>query len=497
MSEYVNLLQDARGMEKCPAEVLHLICRLLIPKDIKEARLVCKMLAVIAGQYLVPVVTFNSSAVSLDRLKMISQHPLFSQHVNKLIYEANILPPVHNIRCYEKILISKRMHTIDHPDPPPRNSSRRAYRVFMRAMTKFTNDCGLTKKQLETQFNKYKTMREAQQLLLESKYDKNVLINALPRFPRLKSIKFDNLGRCKHVLSERHCEQFQEIDGFPTPGDPTNIRVVPQVAHLLKAMCKTKAAIENFDLAAVNPNVFKNLTSASRELVNRNLNKLKTIKLAFKVDGDTDDMLDELEPDDSFEVFEDDSLKTFLASNQELEDLQVSFLDCPMHVAVKIENLLGDHHWINLRSICLMSIKTSSDDLLACLRRHSSSLIDMRLGYVVLTEGEWDDTIDGIQLIFCDEPLMAAKFWGYLLTNDPTESIDLSYVDPDWDGFDEDYDGEPTTLAQAIECYICDENPEEDLSINPLHRLEEFIDPLEYDLEPVGDYPIPGAHYFH
>lgn len=496
----MELSERASCIKTCPAEIIHLICRFLSPEDIKEARLVCKSLSVIASQYLVDTVTFNSSSDSLTRLKNISQHSLFSQHVVKLIYEANLLPPIHNVTCYENILISKRMHSRDHPEPPPSDASPREFRVFMRALKKFSTDCGLSKRQLETQFNKYKTLRDEQQALLEQKEDKRILLDALPRFPRLRHIRFDNLGRCTHVLSERYCEQFQDVDCFPPPGHPSNPKVVPQVAHLLQAMCKSKAPLKSFDMAAVSPDMFKSLAPSTRRLILRKLNGLKDVKLGFKVDEDIEELLHELEPEESFEVLEDGSWREFLASNQGLEDVQISFLDCPMHIAVKIENLFGNYYWPKLNSVCLMSIKSSADDFLACLRRHSSTLTIIRLGFIVLTEGEWVDTIDTMQEIFHEKDDISVKFWGYLLNNNPTDCIDLSYVD--LSDFDDDegegeYGLEPVTLAQAIDDYICYEEPGDDFSLNPLLRLDDFHNPSEYDIESENEIPGPWSHHFY
>lgn len=495
MSDAMDLPEDV-NFQKCPPEVLHLICDILSPKEIKEVRLACRSLAAVASQYLVPKVTFNSSSESFERLKKIAHHPVFSQYVVHLVYEAHLLPKVHNSQCYKSMLLSNKMRSGDQPEPPSEDASPREIRLYQRTMNKFTSECGLSKIQLDMQYTKYKVMRDAQQQLLENKDDKEILLDALPRFPRLRSIKFDNLGRCRHVLSQRYCDQFKGIDGFPPPGIPANGRVVPQVLHLLKAMCKSKAALKSFDLGAVSPQLFVKLKSAGRELLKKKLTKFESITLSFKVDEEIEDLLQELMPEDPFELFtEKDSLKGFLASNRDLEDLQISFLDCPMHVAVKMGNVVGTHCWPKLQSLALMSINTTANDLLAFLRRHSSTLSTVRFGFMVLTKGDWADTIDEIQALFWGSGIITFKFWGYLLTKSPVDTVDLSFVDPETSDF---YDPEDMmTLGSAIDFYICEEEPDDEISMNPLHRMEDFLDPLEYSVGLMDDWPPFSALHPH
>ncbi|KAL9622682.1 MAG: hypothetical protein Q9160_002992 [Pyrenula sp. 1 TL-2023] len=495
MPEAMDLPENA-NFQKCPPEVLHLICDILSPKEVKEVRLACRSLAAVASQYFVPTVTFNSSSESLERLKKIAHHPLFSQYVVNLVYEAHLLPKVHNSQCYKSMLLSNKMRTVNEPEPPPDDASAREFRLYQRTMNKFATECGLSKTQLDMQYTKYKVMRDSQQQLLENKEDKEVLLDALPRFPRLKSIKFDNLGRCRHVLSQRYCDQFKGIDGFPPPGDPANVRVVPQVLHLLKAMCKSKAALKSFDLGAVSPQLFAKLKSAGRELLKKKLTKFESITLSFKADQEIADLLHELVPENAYELFDEkDYLRDFLASNRDLEDLQISFLDCPMHIALKMANVMGTHHWPKLQSLSLMSINTTDNDLLAFLRRHSSTLSIVRFGFTVLTKGNWPDTIDEIQELFWGSCITTFKFWGYLLTKSPSETVDLSFVDPDNPDFYDPRD--MMTLGTAIDYYICEKEPHDDMSLNPLHRMEDFLDPLEYSMGMLEDWSSYSSHDPH
>lgn len=83
-------------LDTAPAEVLHAICALLPPKAVAELRLTCNVLAEIGARYLVKQVKFHTSVTSLERLQMIANHEVFSQYIETVHFEANLLA---NICC--------------------------------------------------------------------------------------------------------------------------------------------------------------------------------------------------------------------------------------------------------------------------------------------------------------------------------------------------------------------------------------------------------------
>ena len=57
------------------------------PRDIKQFRLVSTEFSAIGAAYLLPVIHLTFQSKSFERLRTISQHPFYSQHVTRLHYE--------------------------------------------------------------------------------------------------------------------------------------------------------------------------------------------------------------------------------------------------------------------------------------------------------------------------------------------------------------------------------------------------------------------------
>ena len=57
------------------------------PRDIKQFRLVSTEFAAIGASYLLPVIHLTFQSKSFERLRTISKHPFYSQHVTRLHYE--------------------------------------------------------------------------------------------------------------------------------------------------------------------------------------------------------------------------------------------------------------------------------------------------------------------------------------------------------------------------------------------------------------------------
>ena len=90
-------------MDRLPVEILHGICtRLRARKNVLSFRLVCKTFAAIGAQYMLPQVPVAFLRQSFRRLKAISEHPVISQYVNTIIYQADVLPTIESFKEYKR-----------------------------------------------------------------------------------------------------------------------------------------------------------------------------------------------------------------------------------------------------------------------------------------------------------------------------------------------------------------------------------------------------------
>lgn len=90
-------MYTASGNHYLPIEVQRDIISRLELSSLKALRLASKTLATIGAEYLLPEVHLLYRSASLEHLGLISRHPIISQHVTSLFYEADRL----NSCCYE------------------------------------------------------------------------------------------------------------------------------------------------------------------------------------------------------------------------------------------------------------------------------------------------------------------------------------------------------------------------------------------------------------
>ena len=83
---------DAKfALHKLPSELIHLIHKYLGPTDVAKLRLVSQKVAQIGLEYLVPSINLQLTTTSYNRLTDISRHPVISKHVCEIRYESDFL----------------------------------------------------------------------------------------------------------------------------------------------------------------------------------------------------------------------------------------------------------------------------------------------------------------------------------------------------------------------------------------------------------------------
>lgn len=82
-------------MDRLPYELLHMTFAYLRPRDVTQARLVCKSFAEIGSDHLLSSYHLVFTKASFRKLLEISQHPIVSKSVKSILYEAD------NLRDYE------------------------------------------------------------------------------------------------------------------------------------------------------------------------------------------------------------------------------------------------------------------------------------------------------------------------------------------------------------------------------------------------------------
>lgn len=103
-------------MSRFPAEIKYMIAFNLRncdqnphgPRDIKQFRLVSTEFSAIGAAYLLPVIHLTFQSKSFERLRTISQHPFYSQHVTRLHYEPDTFD---NVLKSEEDLVKEHLES--------------------------------------------------------------------------------------------------------------------------------------------------------------------------------------------------------------------------------------------------------------------------------------------------------------------------------------------------------------------------------------------------
>ncbi|KAL9113966.1 MAG: hypothetical protein Q9227_002100 [Pyrenula ochraceoflavens] len=464
-------------------DVLHLICEILAPKDVATFRQVCKAFAEIGVKHLVPNVTFNCSKLSLERLDELSQSP-FRHGVKSLRYEANILPVYHSPSCYLNALLENLLQHPDAPEQPSDDMTDREARARGRNFIKFVQEKSLDKRTLVQQFKKYEVIQKGQEQLLEAKGGHWLtLLRAIPRFHSLTSVDFNNMGRCKHALSNRFMAQFdghpELLEGRPVPHYRLGSSVgVCQAMQFLEALGKGESKLQSIDIGVISPRALERLQVGQWNAA-RCFQYAKTVRLMFRLDSESEEDLDTSDPENCYDIVKNGYLGEILATAHDLRSLSLLFLDCALQKPPNFEltGLLCHHHWSNLHELTLMSVVTTEGKLRDVLEQYAGSLDSLNLGFISLETGTWIGIFD---MMMYELELQNASFWGLF-----TSYEDKSFWSMKWIYYETwAADQIQYSLGQALSDYVRTGADMFEDEINPLLLADDYFDLSELGVEP-------------
>ncbi|KAI0419545.1 hypothetical protein F5X98DRAFT_334358 [Xylaria grammica] len=398
-------------MDNVPPEILYLVCsRLDHTDDILNFRLVNRLFADIGAAYMLPYVTFYMHREDLARLEAISLHPIFSKHVQELVYFAITLDP---------IKVSWRQFVQNYKGMARWNGALRKL--------------NLTPTQLMAAYAKYSDAVDEQDELVRREEDADLLKRVLPRFPRLEALTltttttggFFNYGdyRSRRALADY-------IDTYLHGAHPEGKR---PLNALLGANAHSPRALTTLRVNSVHWRFFKR---SERELTRmfQPFANLTLFEISISV-GSADERVHE---GDSLRkcqrVLAKGALRNILKSMPQLESLSVDILGLeyttgPDRGASLSDIIQPNFHWPKLTELLLSGFKGDRAEIMNILLLHKDGLQKLCLRDIALPSTSWSKLLPDIRKHLClEEACICGDIYGE--SEDEADAQYSSWDDP-------------------------------------------------------------------
>lgn len=441
-------------MDTLPPEVLRMVCAYLSYEDAAALRFLNRDLALVAAEVLVARVRFHTSQKSLHRLRKLSEHPILSQSIKVLVYEAALLADVGCHHDYARHFELDH-HGIEQPKEPAKTCSDRERRLYDRNKTKWDRN-------IYSKYRTYRSLFDSQrQLLVDDKLGKT-LSECVPRFTKLTTIEIDPVRRCRHMTSERFIEEFGSDCASPLSGNFS--RISEQFKNILLPKDMVLTSLRKIEVNSLSPSFFQ--TSRAHLLQNA-FKRLTEIDISLKLaDGDT--LVSELAKDCFRRHLSNGVFRDAVSCARNLEFLSIG-IESPVPCFVDTSLLFSPTTWPRLKSIYLNTVASTQIDLMAILKRQPR-LTSLNLALVNLTEGNWPTVLTQMR-----QELSLVSFMpvGFLEDADELWQMDLLSVPLYLENYEE------LDLGTAISIYVTQDAFEEKQPGEQPHPLLDSFEDYE------------------
>lgn len=409
-----------------PLELIRNVCSNLSTTDIKNVRLTCQALGDIAAEFLIPEVHVVYKTQSITRLRKISLHPIFSQHVISILYEGDRLDHYKTRKDWEKHVMDDRWRA-RMPKRPAHNASTRDHIMFDRAVERWAEGPRhtYTEKVLKKGWSRYKALYNEQEEIGDRNMDHRDIARAILRFPKLKTIRISNdCFVCETTpylkKSYQDClvmpdgeygiepyqpsgfRQFQSVMmGLALPEKKDPRALMSRGIALPSSMDQSKqpANIRTLHIGSVSWFIFKATPPSLMSSIHDTMRYVRDLKLVLNTGRDEHGHqgieVDMCKP----HLQKTGCLLRFLTAAPDLEKLHVEFdvMDSTWYAA-DLDSAVGRYTWKKLREVTFGKLYAESEKLLGFLERHKETLEYLTIEDMVLEEGAlWSLVLQAIR----------------------------------------------------------------------------------------------------
>ncbi len=379
------------------------------PRDIKQFRLVNKDFSIAGAKYLLPEIYLTFQSQSFERLRTISEHPFFSQHVKQLRYK----PDVYNDReerCYywskyydRLSVINKIMQYVE----PAGAESKRAILVLEREL-----------KDVHQRYETYKAICSDQESIRSQhdSYNFDLVTQAMARLPNLAEVTL-NFEQGTVMQSNAFNRAYagsiflpRGDYGHKSPYGTMQLRSV-----LFGAAC-AGTKLKSLGCGKIH---WKFLTADEEqmEIMKTAVKHLEYFRIMLYTGrGSLRSGGSGSEAWQCLRFLKNDLRMCELLSA--MKDLKILNLSTDETPGADLDYAVGTTFWASLRVFELGSILVTEKTLIDFLKRHAGTLKELELNDITLLDGGWTSALPRIRIAVELEGFRAVGYWrAYYQTN--------------------------------------------------------------------------------
>ena len=394
MSDQNDRLSLCSGIEDLPLELYRRVCEQLETRDIAKLRLVSKYSSEVATPYFLSCVHLIFTTESFQKLYNISQHPIISQHVTSILYEADTLENQDRTEWEEWVYDADYLNRI-----LPVLVLRDGFEV-----SKESKHASYTKEQLDRAWDRYQVELEDQKVLRRRRCGTRWLEASTACLPKLKTFRMtiaEGLYGRSHHLVQALGAGLPDASGKHLDLYPNGL---PQLRAVLRSMHNAGIKLETFACGDVGWRLFQ-CSEINWTAFAATLSRVRNFKLRMSTGG----FIDETGADfqECRALLESGRFADLLSqAYDQLRKLEIK-LDpfARRNFGLRLIDLVADHVWLRLSKVSLSGIETTEDELVQFLEKHRATLRKLCLENICLTTGEWPHALprmrSSIQLDYC------------------------------------------------------------------------------------------------
>lgn len=433
------------------------------PRDIKQLRLVNRVFSIIGAEFLLPEIHLTFQNQSFGRLKTISEHPTFSQHVQRLHYEPDSFGE--QLMTYSTWLKSSLetpiIRSVVLPDGLREDEGQRTEYVHHREQNEFKIEEAAGRRRLSKAYELYKEVYSDQMQIRQQQdpYYADMVAQAIARLPKLVGVTLSFAhGVVPHsaAFMRAYAETFHLPEGDDGHRSPYG---VTQLCSVLLGVASAGTKLSSLDCGQVD---WKFLKTDERHMDKFKLavKHLEYFRILFSTSYHLHQGLSSgFHLDDPGHIsFEPERCNNFLqnyrvcelvSAAKYLKALSLAF-DEPE--ATELKYVVGTTTWASLRFIQLTEICAAEDTLIEFLERHAGTLKKLGLNNILLLEGhgDWTSLLPRIRkAVKLDELCAVGNWWA----DDPYQHWE---IDTCWHNLEsmEFLRDPPCKLGMAVKKYM-------------------------------------------